>query len=143
RACRTPGSSAQSTSGRASLAQLGRRSRVQAGRRLITDMALAAGRRRGSACAVRPRELLPRSLPEPAAHRRETQHEVRTFATTTAGLLRLADWLAEMNCTHAVMESTGVYWKPVWHILSDGDIELVLANAEHVRNCRDPQRLAA
>jgi transposase len=67
-------------------------------------------------------------------HRRSGQHEVRTFATTTAGLLALGDWLAEMRCTHAVMESTGVYWKPVWHILSDGDIKLVLANAEHVRN---------
>jgi transposase len=67
-------------------------------------------------------------------HRRREAHEVRTFATTTAGLLSLADWLAEQQCTHAVMESTGVYWRPVWHILSDGDVELVLANAEHVRN---------
>lgn len=63
-----------------------------------------------------------------------TEHDVRTFATTTAGLLALADWLAETQCAHAVMESTGVYWKPVWHILSDGQLKLVLANAEHVRN---------
>ena len=60
--------------------------------------------------------------------------EVRTFATTTAGLLALSDWLAENGCTHAAMEATGVYWKPVWHVLSDGEIELVLANAAHVRN---------
>ncbi len=65
-------------------------------------------------------------------HRREP--EVRTFATTTAGLLELGNWLAEKRCTHAVMESTGVYWKPVRHILSGGDLKLVLANAEHVRN---------
>jgi transposase len=62
------------------------------------------------------------------------EHEVRTFPTTTAGLLELSDWLVQSGCTHAVMESTGVYWKPVWHVLSDGDLQLVLANAEHVRN---------
>ena len=60
--------------------------------------------------------------------------EVRTFATTTRGLLELGDWLAEKHCTHVVMESTGVYWKPVWHILSGGNVQLMLANAEHVRN---------
>jgi transposase len=60
--------------------------------------------------------------------------EVKTFATTTAGLLALSDWLSENGCTHAAMEATGVYWKPVWHVLSDGDIELVLANAAHVKN---------
>jgi transposase len=60
--------------------------------------------------------------------------EVRTFATTTQGLLALSDWLAENECTYAVMEATGVYWRPVWHVLSDGEIELVLANASHVKN---------
>jgi transposase len=60
--------------------------------------------------------------------------EVRRFDTTTPGLLALADWLAECGCTHAVMEATGVYWKPVWHVLSDGDLTLVLANAAHVKN---------
>ena len=64
----------------------------------------------------------------------KTVKEVRTFSTTTAGLLALAEWLTETNCTHVAMESTGVYWKPVWHILSDGDFELVLANAAHVKN---------
>jgi transposase len=62
--------------------------------------------------------------------------EVKTFVTTTAGLLALSDWLSENGCTHAAMEATGVYWKPVWHVLSDGDIELVLANAAHVKNVR-------
>jgi transposase len=60
--------------------------------------------------------------------------EVRTFATTTAGLLALSDWLAENGCTHAAMEATGVYWRPVWHVLADGEIELILANAAHVKN---------
>jgi transposase len=60
-------------------------------------------------------------------------HEVRTFETTTKGLLALADWLREVGCTHVAMESTGVYWKPVWHVL-EGDLELVLANATHIRN---------
>ena len=60
--------------------------------------------------------------------------EVRTFQTTTADLLRLSEWLATNDCTHVAMEATGVYWKPVWHILDDGDFVLVLANAAHVKN---------
>jgi transposase len=64
----------------------------------------------------------------PPAH-----HEVRQFATTTTGLLALGDWLAAHGCTHVAMEATGVYWKPVWHLL-EGHVELVLANAQHVRN---------
>src|SRR3712207_5927001 len=65
---------------------------------------------------------------------RDVGIEARTFATTTAGLLALSAWLAERGCTHVAMEATGVYWKPVWHVLSDGDFALVLANAAHVRN---------
>ena len=64
----------------------------------------------------------------PPAH-----HEVQSFATTTSGLLGLADWLSSHGCTHVAMEATGVYWKPVWHIL-EGRFELVLANAQHIRN---------
>ncbi len=60
--------------------------------------------------------------------------EVRTFETTTPGLLALSAWLAENGCTHVAMEATGIYWKPVWHILADGDVTLILANAAHVRN---------
>jgi transposase len=59
--------------------------------------------------------------------------DVRTFATTTKGLLELADWLSAAGCTHVAMEATGVYWKPVWHML-EGHFELVLANAAHIRN---------
>lgn len=62
-----------------------------------------------------------------------TRREVATFSTTTAGLLRLGDWLAEHEVTHAVMESTGVYWKPVWHVL-ESVVELTLANAHEVKN---------
>src|SRR2546425_10831860 len=60
-------------------------------------------------------------------------HAVRTFGSTTPELLALSDWLATHGCTHVAMESTGVYWKPVWHVL-DGHFELVLANAMHIRN---------
>jgi len=59
---------------------------------------------------------------------------VRTFKTTTKELLALSEWLANEGCTQLAMEATGVYWKPVWHILSDGDFALVLANAAHVKN---------
>jgi transposase len=64
---------------------------------------------------------------------RKVEAEVRRFATTTPGLLELADWLAEGKVTHVAMEATGVYWKPVWHIL-EGRFTLILANAAHIRN---------
>ena len=60
--------------------------------------------------------------------------EIRTFDTTTPGLLALSAWLADCGCTHVAMEASGIYWKPVWHILSDGDLTLILANAAHVKN---------
>jgi transposase len=56
-----------------------------------------------------------------------------TVPTTTRGLLELADWLTVHEVTHVAMEATGVYWKPVWHVL-EGQFDLVLANAQHVRN---------
>ena len=64
---------------------------------------------------------------------RKVDVEVRRFATTTQGLLDLADWLEEGKVTHAAMEATGVYWKPVWHILNDR-FKLILANAAHIKN---------
>jgi len=64
----------------------------------------------------------------------EVRREVRTFATTTPGLLEMSAWLSEHGCTHIAMEATGVYWKPVWHVLSDGEFTLILANAAHVKN---------
>jgi transposase len=60
-------------------------------------------------------------------------NEVRTFGTKTGELLELSAWLSEREVTHVAMEATGVYWRPVWHIL-DGDFELLLANAAHVKN---------
>ena len=62
------------------------------------------------------------------------RREVRSFKTTTKDLLALSEWLAGEGCTHIAMEATGVYWRPVWHVLSDGDFALVLANAAHVKN---------
>ena len=64
----------------------------------------------------------------------EVDREVRTFKTTTQDLLALSDWLASRGCTHIVMEATGIYWKPVWHILGDGEFQLLLANPAHVKN---------
>lgn len=57
---------------------------------------------------------------------------IRTFATTTAELDALADWLAEAGCTHVAMESTGVYWKPVYNRL-EGRFTLLVANAQHLK----------
>jgi transposase len=61
-----------------------------------------------------------------------TEH-VQSFSTTTKGLLELSDYLASFGVTHVVMEATGVYWRPVWHVLV-GNFELTLANAAHVKN---------
>lgn len=58
--------------------------------------------------------------------------EVRTFGTTTAALLKLSDWLTSMDCTHVAMESTGVYWKPVYNVL-EANFELLLVNAQHIK----------
>jgi transposase len=58
--------------------------------------------------------------------------EVRTFGTTTRELLRLLDWLAEGGVTHVAMESTGVYWKPVYNLL-EGAFTLLLVNAAHIK----------
>jgi transposase len=60
--------------------------------------------------------------------------ECRTFDTTTDGLLALLAWLTQTGCTQVAMEATGVYWKPVWNILSDGAFDLTVANAAHIKN---------
>ena len=57
---------------------------------------------------------------------------VRAFGTMTPDILALADWLAGAGCTHVAMESTGVYWKPIWNLL-EGQVELLLVNARHVK----------
>ena len=60
-------------------------------------------------------------------------HEVRIFPTMTGDILALSDWLAAQEVTHVAMESTGVYWKPVWNIL-EGKFTILLVNARHVKN---------
>lgn len=64
---------------------------------------------------------------------REITREVREFATTTRGLIALLKWLLSHGVTHVGMEATGVYWKPVWHIL-EGHFDLVLGNAREIKN---------
>jgi transposase len=57
---------------------------------------------------------------------------MRTFGTTTHELVSLREWLLAQGCTHLAMESTGVYWKPVYAIL-EGALEIIVANAQHVK----------
>jgi len=61
------------------------------------------------------------------------EHEVRHWGTTTRDLEALADWLLSMGVTHVAMESTGVYWKPIFNIL-ETKFEILLANAHHLKN---------
>jgi transposase len=63
---------------------------------------------------------------------RKVQKQVRTFPTTTVHLLALADWLTTLDIRHVAMESTGVYWRPVYNIL-EADCEIVLVNAQHIK----------
>lgn len=58
--------------------------------------------------------------------------EIRSFGTMTPDLLELSDWLTAAGCTHVAMESTGVYWKPIYNIL-EGTFELLLVNAQHIK----------
>lgn len=59
---------------------------------------------------------------------------VKTFSTTTTELLALAKWLEEFNCSQVAMESTGVYWKPVWNILESCSFKQLLANSQRIKN---------
>src|SRR5215813_5107799 len=60
------------------------------------------------------------------------RRQTREFGTFTKELLELADWLRECGVTHVALESTGVYWKPVWNIL-EGQFEVLLVNAQHIK----------
>jgi transposase len=62
----------------------------------------------------------------------EVRKQIRTFATTTQGLLALADWLTSQQVTHVAMESTGIYWRPVFNIL-EGAFTVILVNAQHMK----------
>jgi transposase len=62
----------------------------------------------------------------------KSRKEKKRFGTFTHDLLQLADWLEQCGVTHAAMESTGVYWKPVWNILAE-QFEVLLVNAQHIK----------
>jgi transposase len=70
-----------------------------------------------------------RIIPHPD---RGWQKDLRTFGTMTGDLLALSDWLREAGVTHVAMESTGVYWKPVYNVL-ESEFEVLLANARHIK----------
>ncbi|MBI4498300.1 MAG: IS110 family transposase [Chloroflexi bacterium] len=69
------------------------------------------------------------AAPGPDGQRKK---QVRPFGTTTEELLALGDWLGEWGVTHVVLESTGVYWKPLWNLLEE-HFRLLLVNAQHVK----------
>jgi len=58
--------------------------------------------------------------------------EIRTFSTTLADLYRLRDWLVANECQMVAMESTGVYWRPIWNVLEE-ELALMLVNAQHMK----------
>jgi transposase len=59
--------------------------------------------------------------------------QIRTFRTLTDELERLADWLTEAGVSHVAMESSGVYWQPIWNVLEERGFTLLLANARHIK----------
>ena len=62
----------------------------------------------------------------------ELHKQIRKFGTMTKDLLGMLDWLQAAGCTHVAMESTGVYWKPIYNIL-EGHLEVVVVNAQHLK----------
>lgn len=62
----------------------------------------------------------------------KVRQEVRSFGTSTRDLLALSDWLAQEQVTHVAMESTGVYWKPIWNVLED-TFSVMVVNAHHIK----------
>lgn len=59
--------------------------------------------------------------------------EIRTFGTMTEEVFALVAWVKEKGCTHVAMESTGVYWKPIYNLLEIEDIEILVVNAQHIK----------
>lgn len=59
--------------------------------------------------------------------------QTRTFGTATAELLQLVDWLLQVGVTHFAMESTGVYWKPLYNLLEPTPISVYIVNAAHMK----------
>jgi transposase len=72
----------------------------------------------------------------PGVGRQKRHSEVRTFGTFEHELVGLRNWLRDLGVTQVAMEATGVYWKPVWQVLDDGDVfeEILLVNPAHIKN---------
>ena len=72
----------------------------------------------------------------PGVGRQRRHSEVRTFGTFEPELVGLRNWLRDLGVTQVAMEATGVYWKPVWQVLDDGDVfdEILLVNPAHIKN---------
>lgn len=66
--------------------------------------------------------------------RSEDDYETRVFSCYTSSLIELREWCEQSGVTHFAMESTGIYWKPVFNILEDSSMEILLVNARHVKN---------
>lgn len=64
---------------------------------------------------------------------KDTKPETRSYKTYTSSLIKLREWLLSKRVTHMAMESTGVYWKPVFNVMGD-EIKILLVNARHVKN---------
>lgn len=64
----------------------------------------------------------------------DSDYETKEFSSFTSSLTDLRDWCKKEGVSHIAMESTGIYWKPVYNILEEGDFEIILVNARHVRN---------
>jgi transposase len=62
----------------------------------------------------------------------QRRKEVRQFSTMTADILVLKEWLKASGCRQIAMESTGVFWNPIFHVL-EGEVEIVLVNAQHMK----------
>jgi len=78
--------------------------------------------------------------PEPIATERKREvadKEIRVFGTFPDDLVQMRDWLESRNCHHVAMESTGVYWQPIYEALEDaagGEMEILVVNARHMKN---------
>ena len=66
--------------------------------------------------------------------RQGIEKQIKTFGTTTQELISLKQWLKDNDIDHIAMESTGIYWRPVFNILEDTNWELLLVNARHIKN---------
>lgn len=66
-------------------------------------------------------------------NRRQKHKHIKTFSTFTSDIKELANWLKSFNIYHVAVESTGIYWKPIFNVF-DGDFDVILVNAQHVKN---------